>query len=215
MVSENLHGGLGIGVIRGLEPQLGDADFFEERFDCADQMAQGQVPVRHQPLHLVELAQVCCIHGLVSEHPVDGEVLLRGEGARGLVLLSQRVQHLCGDGGGVRPQQVLHRLFSLEHAPIPDGAAVPTILVCLLHPLIVGGRGVPSSCRTLHEERVVRVSGGVRLWLEKSVEVPEGAFYPLGGGHLLEPHLHQNAPKFGPDLEQGVEITPHCGGAHG
>lgn len=52
MVSEDLHGRLGVRIEGRLEAQLGDADLLEEGLDGADQVAQGQVAVRHQALHL-------------------------------------------------------------------------------------------------------------------------------------------------------------------
>ena len=47
MVSEDLHGRLGVWVVGRLEAQLGDADLLEEGLDGADQVTQGQVAVCH------------------------------------------------------------------------------------------------------------------------------------------------------------------------
>ena len=79
---------------------------------------------------LMELAQVRGVHRFVSEDSVDGEVLARSEG----LVLGEAVEHLRGDGGGVRAQEVLRGLFALEDAAVAD-AAVATVLVSSLHPL--------------------------------------------------------------------------------
>ena len=71
------------------------------------------------------------VHGLVSEHTVDGEVFL---GLEASFLVRELVQHLCADGCGVCAEQVLHGLFLLEHAAVSDGPE-PTALVGLLHDL--------------------------------------------------------------------------------
>lgn len=47
VISEDLHGGLGVWVEGRLEAQLRDADLLEEGLDGADQVAQGQVAVRY------------------------------------------------------------------------------------------------------------------------------------------------------------------------
>ena len=52
VVSEDLHGGLGVWVEGRLEAQLRYADLLEEGLDRANQVTQGQVAVRHQALHL-------------------------------------------------------------------------------------------------------------------------------------------------------------------
>lgn len=70
MISEHLHRGLCVRVIGGLESDLGDADLLEEQADDADQMAQGQVTIGDQALHLMELAQVSSVHRFVSEHAI-------------------------------------------------------------------------------------------------------------------------------------------------
>lgn len=82
-------------------------------------------------LYLVEFAQMSGVHGLVSEHTVDREVLL---GLEASFLVRKLVQHLCADGCGVCAEQVLHGLFLLEHAAVSDGPE-PTALVGLLHDL--------------------------------------------------------------------------------
>lgn len=43
--------------------------------------------------HLVELAEMCRVHSLVAENPVDRKVSLRGETA---LLVRYTVQHLLG-----------------------------------------------------------------------------------------------------------------------
>ena len=60
-----------------------------------------------------------CIHGLISKHPIDREVFLRGEPS---LLVGQFIQHLCRYSGGVGAEEVFHRLFSFEYTPIADGS---------------------------------------------------------------------------------------------
>jgi len=109
--------------------------------------------------------------------------------------------YLGGDGGGVRAQQVLHRFLAFEHAPVPDRAEAP-FLVRRFHRLVVPLRHAVGQHRVLHEKRVVRVAGRVALRLEQGVEVPKRAFHPLVRGHLLETHLHEDAPELGAHLQK-------------
>lgn len=46
----------------------------------------------------------------------------------------------------------------------------------------------------------------VALRLEQRIEVPEGAFHPLGCGHLLEAHFQQHGTELCADLEQWVQM---------
>lgn len=71
---ENLHGRFRIWVVCRLESQVCDADFVEESLQQRDEVAERQVVVGHKELDLVELGKVSCVHGLVPEHAVDGEV---------------------------------------------------------------------------------------------------------------------------------------------
>ena len=108
----------------GLELHVGDPDVPEELLDRPDQVGQAQVPVRDEALALVELRQVGAVHALVPEHAVDGKVARGGElPAVLLALLAQLVQHPARHGGGVRPQDVLHRLLELPVVPVPEERA--------------------------------------------------------------------------------------------
>jgi hypothetical protein len=203
MVPEDLHAGLGVRVEGGLEAELRDADLLEEGFDRPKEVSQAQIVVGHQPLDLVELAQVRGVHGLVPEHAVNGKVL---GGLEPAGLVGELVQHLGRHGGGVRPQQVLVRLGILEHVPVPDRPG-PTPLVHLLDPFVVVGRDLQGPGRFGQEEGVVRVAGGVRLRLEERVKVPEARLDPPVAGHFGEPHLQQDLPELGPDLEERVQVS--------
>ncbi|KAJ8577492.1 hypothetical protein ON010_g1712 [Phytophthora cinnamomi] len=108
---EDLHAGLRVRVVRRLEAHLRDADLEEKGLDNTDEVAERQVVVGHHALHLVELGQVGRVHALVTEHTVNGEVLLRREAAR---LVRQLVQHLSRDSRGVRTQDVRHGRLALE-----------------------------------------------------------------------------------------------------
>lgn len=47
----------------------------------------------------------------------------------------------------------------------------------------------------------------VLLGLEERVKVPEGALNEVVGWHLSEPHLQEDLPELGADLEQGVQVA--------
>jgi hypothetical protein len=99
-------------VVRRLEPDLLDAHLAEEDFHESNQVRKGQSTVRDNTFDLVELGQVRCIHGFVSEDAVNAEELGRPEavvfwpflaGNRPIVLeilpaafSGQLVQHVCG-----------------------------------------------------------------------------------------------------------------------
>lgn len=119
VVPENLHRRFRVRVVGGFESHLGDADFLEERADGADEVAEGQVAIGDEPLYLMELTQMGRIHRFVAKHPIDREVLFGSEAA---LLVGELVEHLCGDGGGVRAEEVLHGLFAFEHAAVADGS---------------------------------------------------------------------------------------------
>jgi hypothetical protein len=65
---EDLHAGLGVGVVGGLELQALEAEAREEGLQHAQQVGQGQRASRHHALHLVELRQVRRVQRLVAEH---------------------------------------------------------------------------------------------------------------------------------------------------
>mmetsp|Transcript_35805 Transcript_35805/g.78171 ORF Transcript_35805/g.78171 Transcript_35805/m.78171 type:complete len:403 (-) Transcript_35805:388-1596(-) len=200
MEAEDLHGGLCVGVVGGLEAQLGDADLPEELVEGADEVAEGEALVADDALNLVELRQVRAVHRLVAEHAVDGEILRRAE-----PVLRELVEHAARDGGGVRAHEVLLCLRQLPVVVVPDGP-VPAVHVRLLHALqVVGGEAV----RGLgggHEEGVVGVAGGVLLRLEERVKVPEGALHKVVGGHLLESHRDEDLAELLPHLQQRVNV---------
>ena len=49
----------------------------------------------------------------------------------------------------------------------------------------------------------MQVTGGVRLRLEKSIEVPKRAFHP----HFIEAHLQKNLPISSSNFQEGVQMT--------
>ena len=151
------------------------------------------------------------VHGFVPEDPVDGEVLRRFEPPRPI---RELVQHPTGYRGGVRPEQVLRRLLSLEHRAISDAPA-PTLFVHGLDTLVVLLGDAHRPTRLLDEEGVVRIARGVTLGLKEGVEIPERTLDPLVGGHLLETHLHEYLSEFGAYLQQGMEMTAPHGLAEG
>ena len=62
----------------------------------------------------MELGKVRAVHSLISEHPVNGEVLGRLE-----AILGQFVQHAAGYSCGVGTQKVLLCFCQLPCMPIP------------------------------------------------------------------------------------------------
>mmetsp|Transcript_22505 Transcript_22505/g.36015 ORF Transcript_22505/g.36015 Transcript_22505/m.36015 type:complete len:502 (+) Transcript_22505:251-1756(+) len=211
VIAEDLHARLCVRVVGRLEAQICDANLRKEGLDHPNEVGQRQVPVCHQTLYLVELAEMGGVHAFVAEDTVDRKVLFGRELALRLVLLSHLVQHLARDRCGVRAQDVLHRLLALEVAAVADGA-VAALLVHLPHPLVVILRHRVRARRLLDEEGVVGVAGGVALRLKKRVEVPEAALHPLAGGHLGEPHAHEDLPELRPHLEQRVQVATLHGG---
>mmetsp|Transcript_32088 Transcript_32088/g.76699 ORF Transcript_32088/g.76699 Transcript_32088/m.76699 type:complete len:411 (-) Transcript_32088:84-1316(-) len=215
MPVENLHAGLGVGVVGWLETDVLEAEFLEELFDHAHQVSERQVAVHHQAFDLVELGEVGGVEGLIPEHSVDTEVLFGGE----LLLLRQAVQHLGRDGGGVSAEQVLLGLGYAPRVPVPERLdrggsgvlgpayrAVAYLVGSLDLVLVVFGDGEAGG-RVLDEERVLHVASGVRLGLEERVEVPERRLHEAVRRHLLEAHLQENLPELRADLEEGVEAA--------
>ena len=43
--------------------------------------------------------------------------------------------------------------------------------------------------------------------LEQGIEVPEGTFDEIVGGHFREAHLEEDLPEFGSDFEERMEIA--------
>ena len=203
VVSEDLHRGFGVGVEGRLEAELLDANLLEEGFDGTDQVAQGEVVVGHEALDLMELAEMGGIHGLVTEDTVDGEV---SGGLESTLLVGKLVQHLRRHGRGVRTEKILEGFLPLEVVAVADGTGSTNLVHGLDAVVVVLGEGYGLG-RLLDEEGVVRITGGMRLRLEQTVEVPEGRLDPLVGGHLMEAHLQEDVAELGPNLEEGVEIS--------
>lgn len=63
------------------------------------------------------------------------------------------------------------------------------MLVSVLHTLGVVLRDAVAGLWVTEEEGIMGFSSGVRLRLEKSIEVPERGFDIPLGGHLVETHL--------------------------
>ena len=77
VVRENLHAGLRVRVVRGLEREVGHAEAREELVDRGDEVAERQVVVGDDALDLVELGQVRRVERLVTDHTVNRKVLGR------------------------------------------------------------------------------------------------------------------------------------------
>ena len=198
---EDLHRGLGVGVVSGLESQTGDTHSLEELLHELDQVAQSDVVVGQDTFDLVELSEMGGIDGLVTEHTVDGEQ------PGGLWVLGQRVQHSGGDGGGVRSQDQFLTLLGLPVVTVTDGAEL-TLLVDGLDVGHVGFvHGQVRGERVLDVERVLQVTGRVLLWDVQGVEVPEPSFDVLVGGHFREAHGEEDLSELFFDLVQGVQRT--------
>ena len=198
-------------IERRLEANVGDADLGEEVVDHPYQVAQIQVPIDHEQLHLVELGQVSRVHRLVSEHTVDREAL---EGSEALRVLRHFVQLLRAHRSGVGSQDVLHRLLSVPVIAVAEGPE-PSFRVDLRHVLQVvlghrsGGGGVAD------EEGVLRIASRVTLRLEQRIEVPERRLHELVRRHLREPHLQKDLAELRSNHQQGMKIPrlrlfPQC-----
>ena len=74
MVAEDLHTGLGVRVVGGLELEVSDAHLVEENLHELHETTQGQAVVGDDTFYLVELGKMCSVDGFVSEDTVDGEV---------------------------------------------------------------------------------------------------------------------------------------------
>lgn len=186
VVSKDFHGWFGVWVEGRLETKLSDSNLLEESFDGSNQITKGQIIVGYKTFDLVELAQVSCIHSLVTEDTIDGEVSCRLETSR---LVGQLVQHLRRNSSGVCSKQILESFFPLEIVAVSDRSS-STDFVHGLYSFIVFLRDTDGFSWFLDEESIVGITGRVRLWLEKRVEVPERRLDPLIGRHLSESHLH-------------------------
>ena len=168
MESEDLQTGLRVRVVGGLVAELLDADFGEEGFHEAKQVVQTNATIDDDTLNLMELSQMGRIQSLVTEDTVDGEVLHWLE----LLLLSLQVEHLGADSSGMRPEDVLHGLLFAPAGAVPE-RTWQAILVGASHTLTVLFGDAVAGDRSLAEESVLQVTGGMALRLEKRVEVPE------------------------------------------
>ena len=116
---EDLHAGLRVGVVRGLEAQLLEAEAREEGVQRADEVAEREAAVAHEALDLVKLREVRAVDGLVAEDAVDGEELGGPEAA-----LRELVEHARGHCRGVCAQKVLLRLRLLPVVAVPAPRAL-------------------------------------------------------------------------------------------
>ena len=205
VVAEDLHGGLRVGVVGGLEAELLDADAAEELLEHVHHVGEGEVAVDDEALDLVELAEVSLVHLLVTEDAVNGEVTaglevaLASLGVDGAAL-RELVEDPRRDGGGVRSEDILLGLLDGEVAVVAGlVVGLDTVKVLLRG---VGGRGGLGD-----EEGVLRVAGGVLLGDEEGIEVPEAALDPLLGVHLAEAELEEDLAELLADLEEGVEVA--------
>lgn len=71
----------------------------------------------------------------------------------------------------------------------------------ILHWKLWGGCGVG------HKECIMCVSSRMLLGLKQSVEIPEGVFNVIVGGHLRETHFQENLSKFSSNIKKRVEIA--------
>ena len=129
-------------------------------------MAESKVGVGNEKFYLVELSQMGGVHGLVTEHAVNGEVLLWCELPGFLEFLAKLVKHLCRNRRCVCAQQVLHGLRAFPLVVVTERAET-SFLVSALHNLqVVFGHG-QSLRRFLDEESIMGIASGMRLWLEE------------------------------------------------
>lgn len=179
MVNENFHGRLGVRVIRRFEFQSGDPDFREEIPDKALQVRKTQVLSNNQSFHLVELSEMSCIQGLVSEHSVNREQFGRSENSGFFVLVSDLLEISRAYSGCVGSEDISSRLFNRPVILPTIGFLVfslETLLVDFLHSfyVVLHFLGiVGAEFRFGEEEGVVGISCWVLLRLEERVEVPE------------------------------------------
>ena len=73
--------------------------------------------------------------------------------------------------------------------------------IVLWHTIAAGGGGLGQ------EEGVVRVAGGVLLWLEQRVEVPERRLHVVVRRHLLEPHLSEDLAELCAHFKKRVQVA--------
>lgn len=181
MVPEYLHTWLRVRIIRRLEPQLVYTHLPKERAHEPDQVSQRQVVVRNHTLDLVELSQVSRVDGFIPEYTVDREV------ARGARVLGELVQHGGGDGGRVRAQNESEGFGFLPRVAITE-TAVFAFLVHFAHVVPVFGQrgaslvvaGRVGGHRVGDIKGVLEVTGGVLLWDEEGIKVPEAGFDEAG-----------------------------------
>ena len=169
MVAKNLHRRFRVRVVSRLEPQIGDADFLEERFNGSSQVAKSKVPIRYETFNLMKFAKVGCIHCFVSKNTINREVLLWSEDTSSLHFFRHLVKHLSRDGSGMRSQEVRGGVLPLEHAAVTD-ASEPSRFVGGLHRLVIvlGDRQRPK--RLFDEKRVMCITRRMGLYIYKRKE---------------------------------------------
>lgn len=202
MVAEDLERRLSVRVVSGLVLKVLDSDFRKEGLHDSEQVSETDALVDDDAFYLMELSEMGRVQSLVPEYSVDREVLHGLE----LLLLGLLEEHLRADGGGVRPQDVLHGLLAAPAGAVADRAG-KTFLVGLLHALLVLLRHTVAVDRVFAEEGVLEVTGWVTLRLEQRVEVPERRLDPAVRRHLIEAHGEQDFAELSPDFEEGVEVT--------
>ena len=183
MEAKDLQAGFSVGVVRRLILQIFDANLSEESLHHSEQVVQSDASIYHDTLDLMELCQVGRIERLIAEDTINGEVLHRLE----LLLLRLLEEHLRANCRSMRPQDVLHCLFSTPAWTIANGTG-QTVLVCRPHALFVLLGHPIAGDWVLAEECVLQVARRMTLRLEKRVKVPEGALHPTIRRHLIEAH---------------------------
>lgn len=203
MIPKDFHGGFRVGIKGWFEPQLRNANFLKKGFNRSNQVSQTQIIIRHESLDLMEFTQMCGIHSFIAKDAVNGKVTSWFETA---LLIGQLVEHLRRHCRRVRPQEILKGFFLLKIITISNTAR-STHFVHRLDAFIIVFGDTHSSAWFLDKERVVRITGWMRLRLKERIKVPKGGFDPLVGGHFGKAHFKENFAEFGAHLEQGMKVA--------
>lgn len=150
----------------------------------------------------MELCEVSVVKGLVAEHSVNREELPRPEG----LLLGDLLQVPRRDSCRMRSKNVFEGFLGLPLVVVP-AASVASSLVHFLHPLEVFLVLHCGLFRVQDKEGVVGVSGGMGLWLEEGIEVPERAFHVAVSVHFLEAHLEQDFYELLTSLHEEMQVA--------
>ena len=84
-------------------------------------------------------------------------------------------------------EDILHSLFSTPALTVAN-RAWQAILVSFTHAFFVLLRDAVARFRVLEEKGVMHVTSGMRLRLEKRIEIPEGTLNPFVRRHLVKAH---------------------------